>query len=67
ATNLYSDLQQDYDLLIEQIQPLDERVTGIKNLLIEALEDKRERMEEVVPFSPSDYPMPDVSKLMWML
>ena len=67
ATNLYSDLQQDYDSLSEQIQPLDERVTGIKNALIEALEDKRERMEEVVPFSPSEYPMPDVSKLTWML
>lgn len=67
ATKLYADLQQGYDSLSEQILPLDEQVAGIKNSLIKILEDKRERMEEVVPFSPSDYPMPDVADLMWKL
>ncbi|ANU35652.1 AAA family ATPase [Vibrio scophthalmi] len=63
ATNLYADLQQGYDALSDQIQPLDEQVEGVKNSLLKALEDKRERMEEIVPFSPSDYPMPDALEL----
>jgi wobble nucleotide-excising tRNase len=64
ATSLYADLQKVYDAHFVQIQTLDEQISRVKDLLFEALECKRERMEEIVPFSPSDYPMPGASGLL---
>ncbi|MEZ9579321.1 AAA family ATPase [Vibrio sp. 10N.261.55.C5] len=64
ATSLYPDLITNFEQLVEQIPVLEEQVERLKNRLLEVLEDKRSRMEEVVPFLQSDYQMPIASKLL---
>lgn len=67
TTSLYSDLIINFEQLMVKVPQLEEQVEQVKKRLLEVLEDKRNRMEEVVPFSQSDYLMPITSDLLEQL
>lgn len=64
TSQLYPDLQTGFDDLRNEVEPLSESVDDVKLSLIDLLTDKKEHMAEVVPFSISDYRLPDATELL---
>ncbi|MCK2888540.1 AAA family ATPase [Escherichia coli] len=64
TSQLYPDLQAGFDALRNEVESLNESFDAVKLSLINLLTDKKERMAEDVPFSASDYPLPDATELL---
>ncbi len=64
TSQLYPDLQAGFDDLRNEVEPLNESFDAVKLSLIDLLTDKKEHMAESVPFSASDYPLPDTTELL---
>ncbi|MCL2914906.1 AAA family ATPase [Shewanella corallii] len=63
TSQLYPDLQKNFDELRSQIQPIHNSVGELKASLVKLLTDKKEHMGEVLPFNASDYHLPLVTGL----
>ncbi|EOW2077176.1 AAA family ATPase [Vibrio mimicus] len=64
TSQLYPDLQAGFDHLRNEVEPLNESFDAVKLSLIDLLTDKKEHMAEDVPFSASDYSLPDATELL---
>ncbi|MZI93040.1 AAA family ATPase [Vibrio sp. CAIM 722] len=64
TSQLYPDLQAGFDDLRNEVEPLNLSFDAVKLSLINLLTDKKEHMAEDVPFSASDYTLPDATELL---
>ena len=64
TSQLYPDLQAGFDNLRNEIEPFYKSFDAVKLKLIDLLTDKKEKMAQNIPFSASDYPLPDATEFL---